>query len=57
MSQDDESVDMAMEYSADGETLTVVMVDFATDADTAEYSIDGDTLTIVTDGETMELTR
>lgn len=57
MTYGEESVDFDMQYSADGETLTVVMVDYPEDADTAEYSIDGDTLTLVTGDETMELTR
>ncbi len=57
MTYGEESVEIAMQYSADGETLTVVMTDFGTETDVAEYTVDGDTLTLVTEGETMELTR
>ncbi len=58
MSSGEDSVEFEIAYSADGETLTVVMVDMGTEEDTATYTIDGDTLSLLTEGEqTMDLTR
>jgi uncharacterized protein YjgD (DUF1641 family) len=57
MSFEDESAEFEIVYSADGENITVVMVDYPDDTDEATYTIDGDTLSLVTENETMELTR
>ena len=58
MSAGEDSVEFEIAYSADGETLTVVMIDMGTEEDTATYTIDGDTLTLITEGDqNMELTR
>jgi spermidine/putrescine-binding protein len=58
MSDGEDSIEFEIAYSADGETLTVVMIDMGTEEDTAEYTIDGDTLSLLTEGEqTMDLTR
>ena len=57
MAIEDESAEFEIVYSADGENITVVMVDYPDDTDEATYTIDGDTLTLVTEHETMELTR
>ena len=57
MAFEDESAEFEIVYSADGENITVVMVDYPDDTDEATYSIDGDTLSLVTENETMELTR
>lgn len=58
MAVGEDSVQFDIAYSADGETLTVVMVEMPDSEDTAEYTIDGDTLTLLTEGDqNMELTR